>query len=389
MPGLVLSLALLLAACGGDEGSAPEGATGAPEATGGTGGATGATGETVSLAGVCPDPVVFQLDWEPEAEHGGIYQLVGEGYEIDTDRKAVRGPLMASGQDTGVDIEVRIGGAAVGFQPVQALMYQDTDIFLGFARLTEAMASYEDLPVKAVMATFEKSAFAIYWDPETYPDVETIADLKKNNVTVYLGRPDVFQDYFVAEGIMDESQMDLSDHPKPAAFIGQGGKVAEAGFATAEPYLYEVEVPEWGRPVKLQLIHDAGFPEYFQALVAREADIQGKADCLERLVPILQQAEVGYFANPDPTNEFIVELVEAYDTGWVYTLGAAEYSVQKQLELGIVSNGDDATLGDFDEARVAELLAIIDRVTDIDVSGLTPADLVTNEFIDPSIGLPS
>jgi hypothetical protein len=388
--GLVLSLALLLAACGGDgDGDENGEETGATGATGTTAEATGPTADATSLAGICPDPVVLQLDWEPESEHGGIYQLVGEGYEIDTDRKAVLGPLMASGQDTGVDVEVRIGGAAVGFQPVQALMYQDTDIFLGFARLTEAMASYEDLPVKGVMATFEKSAFAIYWDPETYPDAETIADLKEHDVTVYLGRPDVFQDYFIAEGIMDESQMDLSDHPKPAAFIGQGGAVAEAGFASAEPYLYEVEVPEWGRPVKLQLIHDAGFPEYFQALVARDADLAGEADCLERLVPILQQAEVDYFANPRPTNEFIVELVEAYDTGWVYSLGAADYAVEKQLELGIVSNGDNATLGDFDEARVAELLAIIDRVTDIDVSELSPEDLVANDFIDSSIGLPS
>jgi hypothetical protein len=387
----VFSLSLLLAACGDDDGDGGEttgsetGGETTGEATGGTtGGETGTTG--TSLAGICPDPVVFQLDWEPEAEHGGIYQMVGDGYEIDTDTKRVRGPLVAGGEDTGVDIEVRIGGNAVGFQPVQALMYQDTDIFLGFARLSEAMASYGDLPVVGVMATFEKSPFAIYWDPETYPEVETIGDLQEENVTILLGRPDVYQDYLIAEGLMNESQMDLSDAPKPAAFVGAGGEVAEAGFATAEPYLYEVEVPEWGRPVKLQLIHDTGFPEYFQALVVREADLSGEADCLEALVPIMQQAQVDYLADPAATNDFIVELVNEYDTGWVYTLGAAEFSVQEQVALGITGNGDDSTLGEFDEARVQELLTIIGDVTDIDVSGLTPQDLVTNQFIDESIG---
>jgi len=387
--GVILSLLLLLTACSDDGGETDEGQGATGGSTGATGGVTGATGDAVSLSGVCPETVAIQLDWEPESEHGGIYQLVGPGYEIDTERKVVRGPLMAGDQDTGVDVEVRIGGAAVGFQPVQALMYQDTDIFLGFARLTEAMASNADLPVIGVMAYFEKSPFAIYWDPQTYPDVDEIADLKDQGVTVYLGRPDVFQDYFLAEGIMDESQMDLADHPKPAAFVGQGGSVAEAGFATAEPYLYEVEVPEWGRPVELQLIHDTGFPEYFQAIVARAADIDGEADCLERLVPIMQQALVDYFADPGPANALILELVEAYDTGWVYTEGAADFAVEQQLALGIVSNGDNATLGDFDEARVADLLAIIDRVTDIDVGGIAVEDLVTNGFIDPSIGLPS
>jgi uncharacterized protein with GYD domain len=343
--------------------------------------------EMVSLAGTCPDPLVIQLDWEPESEHGGIYQLVGDGYEIDVDAKSVRGPLVAGGEDTGIDVEVRIGGFAVGFQPVQSLLYQDQDIFMGFVRATEVMASYADVPIVSVMATFEKSAFAVYWDPATYPNVDEIADLKDEGATILLGRPDVFQDYWVAEGIMAESQMDLSDQPKPAAFIGQGGAVAEAGFATAEPYIYEVEVPEWGKPVRTQLIHDTGFREYFQALGVRAADATGRADCLREVIPIIQQAHVDFLNNPDSTNQLILELVDTYDTGWIYTEGVADFAVSTMLELGIMGNGANDTLGDFDMDRVVELLEIIDRVTDADVSGLSPEDLVTNEFIDYSIGL--
>ena len=345
------------------------------------------TAEAVSLAGVCPDPLVIQLDWEPESEHGGIYQLVGDGYEIDVDAKSVRGPLVAGGADTGIDVEVRIGGFAVGFQPVQSLMYQDQDIFMGFVRATEAMASYADVPIVSVMATFEKSAFAVYWDPETYPNVDEIADLRDEGATILLGRPDVFQDWWVAEGIMDESQMDLTDQPKPAAFIGQGGAVAEAGFATAEPYIYEVEVPEWGKPVRTQLIHDTGFEEYFQALGVRAADAVDRADCLREVVPIVQQAHVDFLNNPDPTNQLILELVDTYDTGWIYTQGVADFAVSTMLELGIMGNGDNDTLGDFDMDRVVGLLEIIAQVTDADVSGLAPEDLVTNEFIDYTIGL--
>ena len=392
MVATVAVLALVAAACGEDE--EPTTTTQAATTTAAAPETTAAPDEMpedammAPLAGVCPDPLVIQLDWEPESEHGGIYQLVGDGYEIDTDAKSVRGPLVAGGNETGIDIEVRIGGFAVGFQPVQSLMYQDQDIFMGFVRATEAMATYADVPIVSVMATFEKSAFAIYWDPETYPNVHQIADLRDEGATILLGRPDVFQDWWLAEGIMDESQMDLTDQPKPAAFVGQGGAVAEAGFATAEPFIYEVEVPEWGKPIRTQLIHDTGFEEYFQAIGVRADDAVDRADCLKEVVPIIQQAHVDFLNNPGPTNQLILELVDTYDTGWIYTQGVADFAVSTMLELGIMGNGDNNTLGDFDMDRVTGLLEIIAQVTDADVSGLAPEDLVTNEFIDFSIGLP-
>ena len=313
--------------------------------------------------------------------------MVGDGYEIDTEFKRVTGPLVASGADTGIDVEIRIGGAAVGFQQTGALMYEDTDIFLGMIRLVEAMEFHEDLPVVGVLAMFEKSPFSVYWDPETYPDADEVADLREDNVTIMLGRPDPFQDYWLAEGIMDESQMDLSDMAKPAAFIGHNGEWAEAGFATAEPFLYEFEVPEWGRPVRVQLIHDTGWEEYFQTMAVRTDDLSAEADCLEQLVPIIQQSIVDYYADPTATNALILELVDAYDTGWVYSQEGAEFSHSTQLELGIVSNGENAYIGDFGPERVAGLMGLVDEVTEIDVSGVAPEDVYTNDFIDQSIGL--
>ena len=104
---LIGVIALVVVACGGDDDTDTTGAdtTGA-DTTGGdtTGGDTtsvegsATTGaEAAGLAGICPDPLVIQLDWEPESEHGGLYELVGDGYEIDTEFKRVRGPLVASG----------------------------------------------------------------------------------------------------------------------------------------------------------------------------------------------------------------------------------------------------------------------------------------------------
>jgi hypothetical protein len=75
-------------------------------------------GGPLDLASVCPATVVMQQDWQPESEHGAMYNLVGDGYTVDTEKKTVTGPLVVNGTDTGVKIEVRSGGPAVNFQPV-------------------------------------------------------------------------------------------------------------------------------------------------------------------------------------------------------------------------------------------------------------------------------
>ncbi len=73
------------------------------------------------------------------------------------------------------------------------------------------------------------------------------------------------------------------------------------------------------------------------------------------------------------------------------TEGGVADAVQKQLDLGIVGNGTDGVFGSFDDARVQKLLD--DLVPVLTASGtevpegLSTADLVTNEFLDPSISL--
>ncbi|GAA3224911.1 hypothetical protein [Actinocorallia longicatena] len=341
------------------------------------------------LSGVCPATVVLQTDWDPEAEHSAFYRLLGDGYTVDGKAKSAKGPLMAAGTDTGVDVEIRIGGSSIGYQTAEPVLYQDKDILLAYGRVSEHLATYKKTPVVSVFAQMEKSPYAIYWDPATYPAARTIADLKKDKVKILFGsETTVWQEYLVGSGIVDKSQVDQSDSPKPATFVAAGGKVAEAGFITAEPYMYEVETKAWGKPVKGQLIHDTGFPEYFQSVVVRREDLTKEKDCLTKLVPILQRAEADYIADPAPTGKLLADLADRYQTSWVYTTAQADAAAKAQVDLGLVGNGDDAVLGNYDLKRVQTLIDLIGKYApDADISGITPADLVTNEFIDPSIGL--
>src|SRR5579859_6643992 len=56
----------------------------------------------------CPSTIVLQTDWNPEAEHGGQYELVGPNPTINASAKSVTGELVAhGGVDTGVQIQIR------------------------------------------------------------------------------------------------------------------------------------------------------------------------------------------------------------------------------------------------------------------------------------------
>lgn len=338
----------------------------------------------------CPADIKIQTDWNPESEHGHLYQLFGTEYTIDDSNKSVTGPLMASGEYTGIDVTVLAGGPAIGFSQPNAQMYNDDSIFMAYVGTDEAIAHASDLPTVGVFAPLEKDPQMIMWDPATYPDVEDIAGLGKAGATIRVFPGGTYIDWFVGTGVLSAEQIDSTYDGQPAVFVSEGGKVAQQGFASAEPYIYKNEVPEWGKDVKYQLINDAGYPKYAAVMSLRPDDVKTYSECLTALVPVLQQATVDFYADPAAAETLILELVDAYDTGWVYSQEVADYSVQTQLNDGLAGNGPDSTVGNLDDARVAELFDIVTPIyaeQGFDIpADLVATDLYTNEFIDPSIG---
>lgn len=361
-----------IAACGGDDA--------------GSGGESGDS--EGALSGICPETIVIQTDWFPESEHGALYQLVGDDYTVDTEKKVVKGSLIdGNGTDMGVDIEVRTGGPAIGYSPVSSTMAADTSITLGYISTDDGAFNYDTIPTLAVVAPLEINPQIIMWDPETYPDVQSIADLGEAGVTLNVFAGGSFLQVFVAEGIISESQIDGSYDGSPARFISEGGKIAQQGFASAEPYQYKNEFTDWGKDVAYELIHDAGFEIYAAPLAIRADEKDELSACLTEFVPLVQQAAIDFITDGARATAIIIDAVEKFNDFWVYGEGVANYSTQTQRELGLVGNGPDSTLGNFDLDRVNSVLDKM-RAAGLEVpADLTAEDMYTNEFIDASIGL--
>ena len=382
---LAAGTAVSLAACGGDD------STSAASSYDGEIGST-------DLSAVCPSTVTVQTDWFPEAEHGHLYQQLnygGEGKDavtIDADKKTVSGPLFDGDNGyTGVDLEIRSGGPAIGNQSVTSQMYQDQDILLGYVDTDQSIQQSDAMPTVGVMTTLEKSPQMIMWDPETYPDVHSIADLKDTGATVLTFADMSYIKYLTGAGILDQSQIDESYDGAPATFVAAGGEKAQQGYSSSEPYNYENTIDGWKKPVDYQLIHDAGFPTYKSALAVRADAKDDNADCLKELIPVLQRGTKSYMEDPTAANDLIVKSVADFNSGWVYDQGNADYGVSKMRDEGLVADGADGTLGSFEDARLEEL---VDILTPIFAEQNTPVkdgiamdEIATNEFLDPSISL--
>jgi hypothetical protein len=345
-----------------------------------------ATSEPVDLSTVCPDPIVIQTDWFPESEYGAVYNLLGDDYEVDVDNKIVSGSLISEGQPTGVDVEIRAGGAA-GSGDVETLTYTDGSIALAFGTTDGQILAWENTPLMSVVAPLEISPLMIMWDPATYPEVTSIADLGEQGITINAFGGQTFTPVLAAMGVISEDQVDPSYTGGSSQFISANGEIAQQGFASAEPYLYEHVFEDWMRPVAYQLIHDAGFQTYSQTLAIRPDDLETLRPCLEAFVPVVQRSVVDFVTDPARANAAIVDIVEQYDTFWEYTPELADYSVRTQAELGLTGNGPDDVIGNLDPERVETLLQQV-RDAGLEVpDDLTADQLYTNEFIDETIGL--
>jgi hypothetical protein len=375
------ALALALAGCTAESTATPGGQAVSRSA---------AAGDDLSLRGLCPDPVVIQSNWWPQAEDGALYQLVGANPTVDKDRKRVSGALVARGVDTGVHIEIRSGGPANSYTPAARVLYLDPAVLFAQADLDQ-VAEFRNgsQPVRAVFAPLDRSPLVLLWDPVTHPDFRTIDDIGRTDTRVVYLQGAAYMDYLVAAGKLHQSQVEAAYDGTPARFVAERGRIVQQGLLTNEVYEYQNELADWKKKVGWTLVDDAGYPNYPSALVVRP-DHPATA-CLRRLVPILQRATVDYAGDPSRTNDLIVALVKDFGAP-SYPLARAGYAVRAMLDNAILGNGTNTTLGDFDTKRVDQLVDAV-RPTAARAgaplpSGLSAKDLATNEYLDPTIALP-
>ncbi len=337
----------------------------------------------------CPEKIVIQTDWFPEPEHAYLYQLIGTDGELDSDAGTYAGQI----KDTNIMLEIRAGGPYINNSSPAVQFYADNDIYMAYVNTPNAIESYRTTPAVAVFANFEKGPQILMWNPDEY-DFDSFADIGESDATILHFGGATYIRYLNAKGLIDESQADGSYDGSPSRFITEGN-IVQQGFATAEPFKYENEHQGWLKPVDFLFIHDSGHAIYQSALSVKPETIENDSDCLEYIVPIIQQGLVDYMNDPEPINVLLNDIVIELDSFWTASLEGNNWSTRQMRELGMVTDGENDYVGDMDEDRIRTLIEEYTPILrDEGVSGfgvndvpLKASDIFTNEFLDTTISL--
>ena len=273
-------------------------------------------------------------------------------------------------------------------------MYTDDDILLGYVYTDEAIQNSAEFPTVAIESGFEKNPQMIMWDPATYPDVKTIADLGKTDIArPLLQRCGVHGLLHRSQGILKQGQGRRFVQRRPSLFVADEGKAAQQGFGSAEPYLYENVITDWMKPVKYQYINDAGWKNYAESIATKPENITKYADCFKMLVPIIQQSSVDYLDDPTACQQrsSSTRSPQFDKFGWVYDQGVADYARRDDQEGrpgGQRPRRRHRQLRHGSRQRPdRKAMPVYTALGQPPKEGLKAEDIVTNEFIDPSIGL--
>ncbi|HSL73464.1 MAG TPA: ABC transporter substrate-binding protein [Ilumatobacteraceae bacterium] len=374
----VASIALL-AACGSDDDSGDATSdTAAPDSTEAEGGET-TDGE--GGAGVCPQKLTIQTDWFPELEHGGTYQLIGPDGVADKDTVSYSGPVQEQYRVGGLE-ELQIN--TVRFDKANSAILLDGEADMAYINMSDVIKDSAAVDMVAIAKTLDKDPQMIMWDPEQNP-IESPEDIAASGAQVLHFPGVAYIDYMIGQGYMTEDQSNPSYDGSDAAWVADGGNFFQQGFATNEVFKYENEI-EWKdgapAPVDFYTVADLGFDNYPAAITMMRDKAEELSDCLDLLVPVMQQAWVDYLNDPKPITDAMIDINVAHDGFWGLSEGLNEAGLELVESGEFALNSPDGTYCSFDEERVQGLYDILAPI--YEEQGTEIADSIdgifTNEY---------
>jgi len=345
----------------------------------------------------CPVDIRIHTDDLPHAEWGFLYALL-DADEIEVGDDRVTAPLVVDGEPTGSTLTILLGDPLDGVS-VNTLLQDDSDILLGAVDTDVALLDAKRAPTVGVFAPLARDPRLLFWDAEVYPNLRTIENIRATStpdgaalMPVAAVPGDPFTSYAIGMGWILPEQIvagtDVEVELTVPAFLESAGLRAQAGDALLVPHL--LEQPEVPRPARWQVIDSLGYTRDAGVLSAEPHTLVRSSDCLHALVPILQRSLVDYLEQPERVNELLVELAAQFGDE-TYDAEAVAFASDELLSQRFAGNYRDGTIGDFDLGRVRGLFEnAIPRWLDAELpvpSGVVPEDIMTNDFIDRSIGL--
>ncbi len=227
------------------------------------------------------EAVTLQLNWFPEAEHGGFYTaLIGNHYAA-----------------SGLSVEIRPGGRAVRVASE-----------LTSGRVQFAVANAEDVvifrsqgaDVVTVMTACQHHPRCLLMRSDS--GVRSFADLGSKGMTLQVQQGHAFVEYLRSQGLL--KGVNEVPFTGGVALAVRDPMVAQQGYVYSEPLLARQQ----GVEITTLMLSDIGFDPYSSVLVTSGKTVRERPDLVRRMVAATIEGWRGYLADPAATNARLLEV---------------------------------------------------------------------------------
>lgn len=303
--------------------------------------------ETAQGNGLAGRTIAVQLNWYPEAEHGGVYQAKAEG----------------TYSQAGLSVEIRPGGRATPVAPELQL----ERVQFAFANADDVVIyRRQGLDVVAVAAAMQDSPRCILVQEAS--EVKTFDDLAGLTLQCQTGRP--FLEFLRGEGFLDQVKT-VPYHGSVASLVADK-KTAIQAYSFAEPLLAEQQ----GVTVRRLMVSDLGWNPYASVLITTGKLIREQPDLVREFVHATVQGWQNYLSDPELGNAAILS---ANEHGM--TSEALEYGVRELIPLVTPKgmSGDD--FGRMTLDRWERLISQMDAIDPTEAGKVSAGDCFDDSFL--------
>lgn len=302
--------------------------------------------------------VSFATDWKAQAEHGGFYQALANGYYA----------------EAGLDVRIMQGGP--GINVPQLLAAHSVDFGIGSNNFIPLNIVEAGAGAKAVMATFQKDPQVFIAHPRE--DVRSVADMKGKPIMVSDATVSAFWQWLKAKYGFDDSQ--IRKYTFNLAPFLTDPQAIQQGYLSSEPYMIRKET---GIEPQVFLLSDYGYPGYAAFVLSTDRTIAERPEVVQAFVDASIRGWTSYlYGDPTPANA----LIKRDNPEMTDDVIANAISMIKRY--GIVDSGDTETLGigAMTDARWQDFYLTM-VTAGVYPTGLDVHSAYTLEFVNQGAGL--
>jgi NitT/TauT family transport system substrate-binding protein len=287
-----------------------------------------------------PAPLTLALNWFPEAEHGGFYAALFEGYYAE---EGLEVEILPGGPDAAVLARVATGTVDFGVENADQVV---------FGRAAGA-------PVRALMAPIQDSPQCIMVHEAS--GIERLADLR--DVTLAMNPKGAFAQFLQAE--LPLAGVRIVPYTGTVTQFLLDPRAAQQAYLFSEPYIAR----QAGAEPRCLLISELGFNTYTSVLIASDRTWERDPELVRRFVRASIRGWEHYLADAAPTNARIAALNPEMDEA------SLAYGVGTLLPLSFTADTARNGFGTMTRERWDTLVSQMEALGVIPAGGVRAGDL--------------